>query len=237
MYGIENACPIFVKFYRGDKMLENISVILMILIIFILIGLLKKERKEKLIESKTNEDINMMIKKLQDQINDEKLENNIHKKTEINYKNVIKFLLDENNKRYKKYIHIENNKKTKEGIAVILYEDGINYFNGVKMKCVAFGDKVELEPLKNLFIEFDLKRVEIGYIDCESHTGKGIGTCIMNALTEILPYYGIEEIRAGLSSSDYSKRKKLYKFYRYYNRFDITKEITPECWGEAIKRI
>lgn len=217
-------------------MIKNLIILFLLIIISILMFLLKKNRKELVIKRMTDKDIDMIIHNLKEKLNKEKLKNTFCDKTITNYCNAINFFCSKDLNEYKKYIHLENNKNG-EGIVTILYEDGIKHYDRVVIKCVVFQGKDRIEPLMELSVRKDDDSVTIGDINCNSHVGNGIGTCIMNTLTEVLPDYGVKKIKAPLSPTDYQVKEKLYNFYSGYNSFEIVKEIKRDEWGLAIKFI
>jgi len=183
----------------------------------------------------------------------------IDKRSIEDIKNGIEFY---NKLQCKKYIRIGTIKenrysKIEQNIVVIIYEEDIiykmnywkdkvkineiydinNYISNLALECRVYVDGTVIDPMLLSKLYIGDKEIKIEEINLGRNVGRGIGTLIIQLLSDILPNYGIDQLIAPISSVDYSVKERLYKFYCVMNGFKMEREVTKDKWGVAIKYI
>ncbi|MBU3087152.1 hypothetical protein KPL42_01460 [Clostridium gasigenes] len=177
-----------------------------------------------------------------------------------NIKNAIEFYNKLNGKKYIWIYEVKHKEYSneKQNIVMVFYEHNIiydmSYFEDevtpnimetndkykktLNLECNVYVDDRMYTPLLLKNIEIGkVNRLIIDDINLGSLTGRGIGTAIIKSLECILPNYGISRLNAPISSVDYDKRKLLENFYCNINNFEMVREVTPEEWGLAVKKL
>ena len=113
-----------------------------------------------------------------------------------------------------------------------------DYISRINLRCTCFVDGNIVHDLLTMNSIMKGSSVAIiDIIDCGRYKDRGIGTCIMTSLCDVLKELQVEELRAKLSPVDYKVKDKLYHFYSVLNGFEIVKDIQENKWGLAVKKL
>ncbi len=112
-----------------------------------------------------------------------------------------------------------------------------DYIEALNFECTTFIDGEIFDPILLSRFYKGNKKIEIDPIDCGKYKQRGLGTCVIQSLVNVLNNYGIEELIAKLSTVDYCNKDDLYNFYLNKNGFDLVSELTENSWGLVVKKI
>lgn len=240
--------------------MEKVIIIVLSMLIIILYNCLKKQKKQLIFYK---EDVLKQIDLISKQRKEMKrLEDNerINEVSTKNIINAIEFYSKIDNAKFIRFMEIKHTRLTeiKQKIAIVVYEDNIiyrkeyfkdliipaeykndmHYKNTINLEFAVFVDGDTDYPLLLSSIYGDKNEtIEIEDINLNTRTGRGIGTCIINILNEVLPNYNIRKIKAKVSTVDYNSKEDLMKFYCEKNSFKIVRELTENEWGLLVKEI
>lgn len=227
-----------------------LSIILLCIVIYK--ELKYKNDNEKVIKYYINENLRLQ------NVLEETLESiKMYSQSDKNIQDGIEFY---NNLKCKKYIKIGKAKvntysEVTQNIVIIIFEDDIvykknywedkikvseisdtnEYVSNLLLECRVYVDGKIIDPILLSRLYSGNKMIEIENIDLGVNVGRGIGTLIIQFLSEILPNYGVEELVASISTVDYSVKERLHNFYCMINGFNMEREVTNDKWGLAIK--
>ena len=174
------------------------------------------------------------------------------KKNELSYKNLKSALLYKQLDDGKRHISLGSIDGGEQEV-VIFFDEEWNYtseyfkqnplcnkepfIRTIKLNCLVFIDGKTFDPILISEIAKNSTSVTMSSIDCGKYKGRGLGTCVIKHLTEILKVLKIEELKASLSPHDYKSKPQLYNFYINMNGFELLSELTEDSWGKVIKKI
>lgn len=234
--------------------MDMLMVIVVMGTILFITRLIKNNKHiNKIIDTYITENIN-----LKSQIEEQLLINKINDQIYTDFRSAIE---DFNNIVGKKYIKIveiteEDCYTINKNIIIIIYESDIRYryqsyyknsdtdtinkdgsVHGISLECMVYiGNKI-IQPLILSEIIIGNELIEIEDINLGQYTGKGVGTSIIQFLSEVVLNYGVNKIKAKISPYDYDVKNRLNHFYCEKNKFVMKKEVTRNSWGVAIKYI
>lgn len=228
----------------------NIGLIIIIVCIIVVYNKIFILNKAKINVGETL--YNQLIENYQEmQDQNEVLKNNIIN-VELSNKNLKNALIYKSLEDGKRHISIGSIDNGEQEVAIVFDEkwtytndyfnqqplcDKEPYIKTKKLNCIAFLDGKTFDPILLSAIDKDSKSVAISSIDCGKYKGRGLGTCVIQSLTETLKELEIEELKASLSPVDYNSKTQLYNFYIRMNGFVLISELTEDSWGKVVKKI